>query len=236
MGDQGPRYAVYYVPAPDSGLYRFGSAILQYDCYSGEAVPPPKEFNAAIDEWRRTTEEPRRYGFHATLKAPFYLLPSCTEGQLISALQSFAALGRTPVSFRPAVRMLSGFTAVVPDTLEPAVDALAADCATLFDAFRAPISAKERARRMAAGLNHSQIQNLDRWGYPYLFSDFRFHMTLTGKVGLDRRDGVLAMLQAIFQRMSGNGRVAIDRLALVRQDSENAAFRVLSDAPLHSAG
>jgi hypothetical protein len=36
---------------------------------------------------------------------------------------------------------------------------------------------------VAAGLNQSQVANLDRWGYPYLFADFRFHMTLTGKVG-----------------------------------------------------
>ncbi|MBN8935788.1 MAG: DUF1045 domain-containing protein [Rhizobiales bacterium] len=30
---------------------------------------------------------------------------------------------------------------------------------------------------MAAGLNPSQIGNLDRWGCPYLFADFRVHMT-----------------------------------------------------------
>ena len=77
--------------------------------------------------------------------------------------------------------MLSGFTAIVPGRANPAVNALAADCTTIFDAFRAPMSPQERARRLASGLNQSQIENLDRWGYPYLFADFRFHMTLTGR-------------------------------------------------------
>jgi hypothetical protein len=233
MEDQGPRYAVYFVPAAESSLYRFGSAILQYDCYTGEAVQPPHELIGG--EWRRVTEEPRRYGFHATFKAPFYLSPSCSETQLVSAFQSFAALGRKAVAIKPVVQILGGFAAVVPDGAEPAVNALAADCTTIFDAFRAPISAWERARRLASGLNQSQIENLDRWGYPYLFADFRFHMTLTGKIEADRRDPMLAMLRGIFRRECGDRSVAVDRLALVKQETAAAHFLMLSDAPLHGA-
>src|SRR5438128_78803 len=94
MVDRPPRYAVYFVPAADSELYRFGSAVLQYDCYTGNAVLPPEELKNQPEEWREATEEPRRYGFHATLKAPFYLAPSCSEAQLVSAFHSFAAIGR----------------------------------------------------------------------------------------------------------------------------------------------
>jgi hypothetical protein len=230
--EDGPRYAVYFVPAADTDLYRLGSAVLQYDSYAGQAVRPPKEFAGDIAEWRRITEEPRRYGFHAKLKAPFRLVPSCTEAQLVSALQSFAGLGRTPATIKPSVQMLSGFAAVLPDHPEPAVDVLAADCTTIFDAFRAPMTAQERARRLASGLNHSQIENLDRWGYPYLFADFRFHMTLTGRIESDRRDGTLATLQAIFRRVCGGRSVSIDRLALMKQKSPATQFRVLSQASL----
>lgn len=230
--EEAPRYAVYFVPAVDSDLYRFGSSVLQYDCYTGNAVLPPEEMRRDVETWRRFTEEPRRYGFHATLKAPFYLSPSCTEAQLVSAFQSFAALGRGLPTITPVVQMLSGFTAVLPDQPNPAVDALAADCTTIFDAFRAPMPAKERARRLASGLNQSQIENLDRWGYPYLFADFRFHMTLTGKIETSRRDTTLLTLQAIFRRMCDSGRVTIDRLALLKQDSAVASFRVLSHAAL----
>ena len=79
MTDQEPRYAVYFVPAADSALYRFGSAVLQYDCYTGAAVLPPIELRNQADDWRNATEEPRRYGFHATLKAPMACLPSCSK-------------------------------------------------------------------------------------------------------------------------------------------------------------
>ena len=234
MVDQPPRYAVYFVPAADSGLYGFGSAVLQYDCYTGDAVRPLREFDDQPDEWRKATEEPRRYGFHATLKAPFYLAPSSSEAQLVSAFQSFAAIGRLVATIQPVVTMLSGFAAIVPNHASPAINALAADCTTIFDAFRAPMSPQERARRVASGLNQSQIENLDRWGYPYLFADFRFHMTLTGKIKVERRDATVSLLRDVFQRTCA-GPIAIDRLALTRQDTPASAFRVLSTAPLQGA-
>jgi len=55
--------------------------------------------------------EPRRYGFHATLKAPFNLSASCREAQLVSALHSLAGLGHAIPALAPAVRMLNGFAA-----------------------------------------------------------------------------------------------------------------------------
>jgi 2'-5' RNA ligase len=226
-----PRYAVYFVPAADSGLYRFGSTVLQYDCYTGTAIFPPAEFRDQPEEWRKATEEPRRYGFHATLKAPFYLAPTCGEAQLVSAFQSFAAIGRTIATIQPVVTMLSGFAAIVPEQLNPALSALAADCTTIFDAFRAPMTANERARRLASGLNPSQISNLDRWGYPYLFADFRFHMTLTGKIEVGRREPAVTVLRTLFQR-SCAGPITVDQLALAKQDSPTSAFRVLSTAAL----
>jgi hypothetical protein len=232
METRTPRYAVYFVPAQETKLYRFGSAVLAYDCYSGQAVQPPAEFGADPDGWRAATEEPRRYGFHATLKAPFHLASSCTEQQLISAFQSFAALGRGRVTVEPVVEMLGDFAAIVPGRREPAADALAADCTTIFDAFRAPMAAHERARRLASGLSHSQLQNLDRWGYPYLFADFRFHMTLTGRIAPERREQTLSVLRQVLRRLCGSQSLPIDRLALVKQDDEAARFRVLSSAEL----
>jgi hypothetical protein len=232
MANQAPRYAVYFVPAADSELYRFGSAVIQYDSYTGRPVAPPDECAADAARWRHATEEPRRYGFHATLKAPFTLAPACSETQLVSAFQSFAALGRKAAVIEPEIAMLSGFAAVAPVHADPAVDALAADCTTIFDAFRAPMSAQERARRLASGLNPSQLANLDRWGYPYLFADFRFHMTLTGRIEAGLHEPIVATLRRAFLRMCGAKPIAIDRLALVKQDNPGTAFRVLSHAPL----
>lgn len=232
MVDQGARYAIYFVPEADSALNSFGSAILGYDCNSGVAVPLPEEFQDDALAWRRTTEEPRRYGFHATLKAPFRLSSSCTETQLESALQSFAGLGHSVPTIVPVVMMVDNFAAVTSRRREPAIDALAAKCTTIFDAFRAPMSPRERARRVTMGLDPRQIQHLDLWGYPHVFTDFRFHMTLTGPIERKRRKPILAALRRCFRRMQADAPVAIDRLTLVKQDSAQAAFRVVRHVPL----
>ena len=91
--DQAPRYAIYFVPAAHTQFYRYGSSILGYDSYTGKAVDFPREFGDETINWNELTAPPRRYGFHATLKAPFYLSPACTETQLVNALQSCTGLG-----------------------------------------------------------------------------------------------------------------------------------------------
>lgn len=232
--EPGPRYAIYFVPAAASKLYRYGSSILGYDCYSGAAADFPRSFGGAVN-WNELTAAPRRYGFHATLKAPFHLSPSCTEPQLVSALASFAGLGHAAPAFAPTVRLVDDFFAVVPLEPQAALDALATSCTTLFDAYRAPMSPQERARRIASGLSQSQIQNLDRWGYPYVLSEFRFHMTLTGEVPARRRKAVLATLLEGFHGLSVERSVAVDRLVMLRQDRPDASFRVLSEALLTTA-
>src|SRR5262249_53109514 len=136
------RYAIYFVPAAQSRLYRFGCTILGYDCYTGETM------KYCQLEWEKLTREPRRYGFHATLKAPFHLSHACTEAQLVSAFSSFAGLDQALPRITPVIRTLGGFAAIVPLHHEPAIDALAMKCTTLFDAFRAPMSAQERAKRV----------------------------------------------------------------------------------------
>jgi hypothetical protein len=230
--DPWTRYAIYFVPAAGSELYRFGSSILGYDCYTGDDVSLPDEFAPDAARWRELTQEARRYGFHATLKAPFHLAPSCTEAQLTSAFLSFAALGHRVARIEPEVALISGFAAIVPREASEAVAALADTCTTVFDAFRAPMSARERSRRVAANLSQSQMHNLERWGYPYLFTDFRFHMTLTGRLAGDRADAVLARLRGAFDGAYRPQALPVDRLALLRQAGERAAFRVICQAEL----
>lgn len=227
----GPRYAIYFVPEAQSALYQCGSAILGYDCYAGTAVDFPEALKCDAFDWRELTNEPRRYGFHATLKAPFLLREPCTEVQLIDSLHNFARYHNPVRIDKTAVRLLDGFVAIAPAEPVPAIDALAGACTTSFDSYRAAISPQERDRRIAAGLSQRQIENLDHWGYPYVLSDFRFHMTLTGKVETPRREMALALLNGCVQRMGGDRPVPINCLALVKQDSPQAFFKVISQAP-----
>src|SRR5262249_32066790 len=139
-----------------------------------------------------------RYGFHATLKAPFQLSPAFAESDLAAEMRRFAAIPRTLPSILPAIRSLDRFVAVVPAAPSVAVDRLAADCVMAFDRFRLPLSAQDRQQRLGAGLPARQAKNLDRWGYPFVFEEFRFHMTLTGPIVRERRDPVRALLQGRF--------------------------------------
>jgi putative phosphonate metabolism protein len=225
-----PRFAIYFVPAPDTALYRFGAAVLGYDCYTGEPVEHLRDVGLTQPEWAALTAEPRTYGFHATLKAPFRLRGEFDSDDLQGDLRTLAASIPTVPTFEPTVGLIGGFVAIVPRTPSPALERLAANCVTAFDRFRRPMTPEERSRRAAAGLSQRQTVNLDRWGYPYVFEEFRFHMTLVGRIEPHRRSAIHALVRDTFARHCGLGIIALDRLALVRQDRPDARFRVIAHA------
>jgi putative phosphonate metabolism protein len=227
-----PRYAIYFVPSADSALYRFGSTFLGYDCYDGNDLGWPDDAGLDARAWAELTREPRRYGFHATLKAPFRLRSGIGERDLTTELSRFAALPRTPAVIEPVIRSLGRFIAVVPVVPSAAVDRLAGDCVTAFDRFRRPLASAERLRRLDAGLSPRQIANLDQWGYPYVFDEFRFHLTLTGPLDLGRRAQIAALLQARFEQGDARSHVPVARLALLRQDAPSSPFHVVCQAEL----
>lgn len=226
------RYAIYFVPPPESALYRFGAATIGYDCYAGADIPAAMpDFSA--DEWRAFTAEPRRYGFHATLKAPFGLRDEFSERELVAHFETFARGEAAPAPFPTVLRLIDGFAAIVPDNSH-APNPLADACVRAFDPFRAPMTDADRKRRLAAPLSERQIAHVDRWGYPYVFEDFRFHMTLTGRLPPARADEVLRALEAARARAAVPASLAIGTIALLRQDG-GAPFRVIATAALEGA-
>src|SRR5579863_10508625 len=218
-----PRYAIYYASAPGSDLDRFGAQLLGYDAFSGEDLPFPDGMLEGLPDWPELTRDPRKYGFHATLKAPLTLAPGTSEAALLEACESFAASPRPIPVIRPVVDSISGFLAVVPAGRSAELERLAADCTRDFDSFRAPLTAEDRARRNPAALTPRQRDHLDRWGYPYVMEDFRFHMTLTGRLDAIRREPILATLRERFAAL-GLKTLAIDGIALFRQDQADARF------------
>jgi putative phosphonate metabolism protein len=229
-----PRYAIYFVPAPGSDLDRFGADHLGYDAFGGHELPFPDDITKAVPDWRDLTQDPRKYGFHATLKAPFALAAGKTEADLIAACNAFAATARPIPVIAPVVNPISGFIAVVPAEHSAKLNRLAADCVRDFDQFRAPLGAEDRARRNPSALTAAQVDHLDRWGYPYVMDDFRFHMTLTGRVPAERREQIVAMLRERFARLELRT-IAVDRIAVFRQDDADSRFRVLAQFGLRGA-
>jgi putative phosphonate metabolism protein len=228
-----PRYAIYYAPAPASDLARFGAQLLGYDAYTGQKLPFPQDTITAGADWRELTADPRKYGFHATLKAPFSLASDKTEAELFAACAAFAATPRAIPRFKAAVGSISGFIAVIPSEPPPELIQLAADCVSEFDSFRAPLTEVDRARRNPSQLTPAQREHLDRWGYPYVMEEFRFHMTLTGRLGSERREPILAMLRSRFAS-TGLETLAIDRIAVFRQESATSRFRIVGQWELRA--
>lgn len=171
------RYAIYWAPAPGAPLHDFGAAWLGRDAVSGADLPPPAGIDPGV--WRGGTDDPRGYGFHGTLKPPFR---TADPAGLVAALDAFAA-GRAPFTISPLkLAKLGRFLALIPSVAAPDLLALAADCVTAFDGFRLPAPPEELARRRKAGLTARQEEYLLRWGYPYVLDEFRFHLTLSGKL------------------------------------------------------
>lgn len=220
------RYALYYAPTPGSALAHLGNGWLGRDPETGADLPPPLPPEALQEiDHEGITRDPRRYGFHGTLKAPFALADGVTPADLTAAIEAFA---RTtgPASAPPlTLAALGGFLALVPSAPAPDLNRLAADVVAAFDGFRAPLSDADRQRRLASGLTDAQIALLDRWGYPYVKDEFRFHMTLTGALPPEPRQTVSAILAPLCAGLADEPLV-IDQIALFHQPDRSSPFRL----------
>jgi hypothetical protein len=174
------RYAFYISPDEDDPLSAAAAGWLGANPFTGETweLEPSGDFSAA--ELTALTADPRRYGFHGTLKAPFALAPSTTEMQLLNAFAAFTEES-TPFEIpEMTLGQLGPFFALVPAVNCSALQDLADETVRRFSPFRAPLSQADIARRKPELLEDAMRRNLFEWGYPYVFESFRFHMTLTG--------------------------------------------------------
>jgi putative phosphonate metabolism protein len=171
------RVAVYYAPPPQDPLFQLSASWLGRDPESGAPIPQPDIWG--LDE---VTAEPRLYGFHATLKPPMRLRSGASWDALMLAAVDLAA-GIAPFGLPPmAVADVHGFLALRETAPSPDLQALADICVAWLDEFRAPPTEDEMARRRRAGLSPVQDAMLCRWGYPYVFGTWFFHMTLTRRL------------------------------------------------------
>lgn len=228
------RYAVYFTPDAKSDLWRFGSGIIGYDAYLGSEVPLTVPAGLDMASWARLTEEPRRYGFHATLKAPFHLAVGMSEADLCAAVEEFAR-ETTAVGIGPlAVRVSGDFAALYNDGRADEVSELASQIVKNLEPFRAPLSEYDRKRRLSASLTSKQKQYLDTYGYPHVLDQFRFHMTLTGRLSVEDRRPVELALAAAWGAAQMREPITIDALSVLRQDGREGRFQVIARLPLRA--
>ncbi|MEM1374099.1 MAG: DUF1045 domain-containing protein [Pseudomonadota bacterium] len=212
------RFAVYFT-APGSELAKRGATWLGWDIATGKPVPQPRILEEA-------TQTPRRYGFHGTLKPPFVLADGYSAHDLARETR---ALARTLTPFEvPALNVstLGSFLALTTDDTAD-LRQLASACVTELDQFRAPPSESELARRRARPLSLAQDALLRRWGYPYVGEEFRFHMTLTGRLKEDERQTLMDRAQIHFSGLTGPQPIVAITLCGEKSDGRFQALEVI---------
>lgn len=223
------RYAIYFTPAPDSELYRRGSAVLGYDCYAQRHLPAPHIPGIAPEELAGGAAGARKYGFHATIKPPFSLRKGAELPELRKALAAFAAttapvyVGQLEIAGPGAFVALEPVAALMDRAQIFALQMLAAETVAWFDAFRAPLSDADLLRRPPSLLPPRQQALQQRWGYPWVFEAFRFHMTLSDKLA----DLRLSAWRESLAQWFGPVDLTIDALTLMEQENRDSPFRVV---------
>lgn len=218
------RFALYYAPHPTDLLHTAASTWLGRDAETNAPQTSP----VAPD----ITAEPRLYGFHATLKPPMRLRDGATWADLRQAARAIAA--SVPAFNLPtlAVTNLAGFLALCETTPSPALQAFSDACVAGADHLRAPITEADLARRrQGRTLPQAQETNLTRWGYPYVFATWQFHMTLTRRLTDNERTTITPQAQSWFAASLHTPRRITD-LALFTQATPDAAFVIAERFPL----
>lgn len=218
------RHAIYFAPAPGTPFHTLGASWLGRDAFTGEMLAQPDLSGIAV-----VTADPRRYGFHATLKPPFALRDTVGAEALLRGVAALAAAEES-FTLELAVGVLDQFLALVPRAACAALERLAARTVRDLDGFRQPPSAEELARRRRTALTPSQERHLAEWGYPYVLADFRFHMTLTERLPPGDIGRFRAAAEAHFAPVLGRP-VAIDGLTLFAEAADGAPFHATRQFP-----
>ncbi|GLQ93150.1 DUF1045 domain-containing protein [Dyella acidisoli] len=214
------RYAVYFCPAPDSALHAFGTEWL-----ATTVVP-----TIAPERLQVLLADVRRYGWHATLTAPFELASHASYDDLHRRIADIAVY--TPAFELPLqLDTLAGFLALRPCGDTQAVDALAAQCVRDLNTLRAPITQAAWERR-AETLDDTEHTLFRQYGYPYVLDRYRFHLTLSAPATAEEEQALCAYL---LPKLGHAPCARIDALTVCREPIPGAAFEQLVSLPLKAA-
>ena len=140
---------------------------------------------------------PLRPARHA--QAPFRLIAGAGPSNVDRAAAALAAQ-HSAFAIELECAPLRGFLAWRLTESDPAgrarIHALANAAVRELDPLRAPPTPEELAKRLRHPLAPAQHALLERWGYPYVFDQFTFHITLSEKLA----DAELRQAQACIAR------------------------------------
>nr|WP_213953495.1 DUF1045 domain-containing protein [Variovorax sp. dw_954] len=226
------RYAAYYAPAFGGPLSEAGSRWLGRSACDGRAVPQPVVEGVSPELLRQLTAGPRRYGWHATLKAPFALLPQLELSNLHGGIQAICAAWDAFELPALKVDLIDDFLALVPAQSSTAIHALAGACVTGLKSFARPLSSFELERRRAPGLTSREDALLCSWGYPFVLDCFRFHMSLTDSLRHTEPEIVRALAEGAQRHFDKVPAGRFDAISLFAEPSPGADFICLEQIRL----
>lgn len=221
------RCAVYFAPQPFSDWWLAGSHWLGRCALTGACYAPQDIHGIEPGLFQSLTADPRRYGWHATLKAPFTLAPEKTISDLLEAMQEIA--DRFPAFTLPPLHISTenNFLALRPLIDHGQINDVAEACVKDLHDLTSPLSTSELQRRRKAPLSARQDQLLDEWGYPWVMEEFKFHMSLTGPLDpctAKQREALIDAAQLHFQELPA---CRFDHLALFVEPENGAHFQLI---------
>ncbi|RIA47621.1 DUF1045 domain-containing protein [Dichotomicrobium thermohalophilum] len=230
MSESFQRYAIFWLPPADSPLAAFGREWFGTCPERGE-VGAPATFGLPEELAAEAIQRPRRYTLHGTVVAPFRPAEGVSGEALADELRVFCArraVRRTgPLGFW----RLSRHLALIPEGGTARLDWLAAEAVTHFNAFRAPTTEADLARYPAEQHSERQRQNVRDFGYPYVLSEFIFHITLAGPLAPEQLDRVQATLAPRLGPLTGEP-LNIGDLCLLGEPDQAAPFRLIARCAL----
>jgi hypothetical protein len=220
------RYALYWAPRPESVLAELGRKWLGSDPDRG--VPPETRDTLGLDPElvERVTVAPRRYGLHATMKAPFRLAPDVSEAELNMALEAFCARRRRVTTGRLRLARFERWLALIPTRPLADLEWMAAECVVAFDHFRAPLSNEDRDRR--GPVNDPLLRKyFEEFGYPHVLAAFEFHITLAGPAEPHELDTIEAALRPVVTPFT-DAPFVVEDLCWFGEPDRGGLFKVCS--------
>lgn len=213
------RYGIYFAP---TGMFAAaGARWLGWDLETGQSVGHPDQ---------SVIKRPQKYGFHGTIKPPFRLAKDRTLPELKAAFERLCVdLPSASVAGLGTAR-IGRFVALTPLGTVTSLESMAGRVVSELDHFRAEPTDVEIAQRRKPNLTPVQEAHLLEWGYPYIFDQFRFHMTLSGILKGTQLDAVLEQAKSIFIPVIPTPLV-IDALSLVGERADGM-FELIKRHPL----
>jgi len=205
------RVAIYFLPKKNSSLENFGKNLLGRDINKKKKISLTRRQKYFInrgftyfDELKDYCEQPAKYGFHATLKAPFRLKRNVKTKNFYDVISHIAAQHSRFKIKGLKIAYSKKFTFITSRKPNKLLINLENDLVKHLDTFRAELNKTEIKKRIPDSLTFKQNKYLKEWGYPFVFDQFKFHMTLMNQNNNKLSNKQKLELEKLIYKISNN--------------------------------